>query len=317
MYCKNVKNKPQSQQETTVTQKISMLLKWPKRIFTPLAFGFLIYFGWQSREILTTVIANAQLKFLSIAVLMWMMAHFVAPICTLMALKTCGSSVFYSFAFKSHVNRLPARYLPGGIWHTVGRVVDFHNHGIKHPYITGLFLLENILALGIGFALGGSWVWYFRGIHDIWGQIAAFATVSSVIGLLLTPTILNWQVLKPVSKVSYRYYIQSLGIYIIAWLVLALAFICYLSAFSLIFGNVSLLEVGATYLFSWSIGFIAVFAPQGIGIFEIVAGHILTVPLSLGSIATLIAGFRVVSFIADVTIWGLLSCFLLLRKRFL
>jgi hypothetical protein len=312
-----VKNNTQQELPKAVMPVLSStVLKWAKRIFTPLALGFIIYFGWQSREILAMVIANAQPKFLILAVLMWVMAHFVAPICTLMALKTCGSSVFYRFAFKSYVDRLPARYLPGGIWHTVGRVVDFHNHGIKHPYLTGLFLLENILALGIGFALGGGCVWYFRGIYDIWGQIAAFAAVSSVIGLVLTPTILNWQVLKHTSKVSYRFYIQSLGIYIVAWFVLALAFICYLSAFPLAFGNVSLLEVGATYLFSWSIGFITVFAPQGIGVFEIVAGHILTAPLSLGSIATLIAGFRVVSFIADVILWGLLRCFLLLRKRF-
>jgi hypothetical protein len=300
-----VKNDAQQELSPALTPtSSSTVLKWAKRIFTPLALGFLIYFGWQSRAILATVLANAQPYFLILAVLLFIMVHFVAPASVVMILKACGSSISYEFALKTHINRLPARYLPGGIWHTVGRTMDFYQHGIKPVHLTAFVLLENIFSVGVAFILGGGCVWYFRGITDIWGKIALVGGICSVLGLSLAPSILNWQVLK-VYRIRYRFYLQTIGIYIPIWFLMALAFIAYLSAFPLTLEERSMLEVGGTYIFSWGIGFIAIFAPQGIGVFEVVAGNMLTASLSLGGIATLIAGFRVVALIADITIWGL------------
>jgi hypothetical protein len=281
------------------------ILKWIKRIFTPLAVGFFVYFGWQTRDILATVFANAQFNYLILAILISITAHFVAPASAQMVLKTCGSSIYYQFALKIHVDLLPARYLPGGIWHMVGRTMIFYEHGIKPPYLTAFVLMEYLIAVLMAFVIGGMLVWYFRGITDVWGKIAALSATSSTLVLIILPTLVNRYILKSVGKISYHFYIQSIGIYVLSWFVLSLGFICYLLAFPLVLGNISLLEVGGTYLFSWAIGFISIFAPQGIGIFEVVAGHILTVPISLGSLAVLIAGFRVVSLIADVILWGI------------
>jgi len=284
----------------------STVLKWAKRIFTPLALGFLIYLAWQSGDILATVIANAQPDFLILAVFLLIMVQFVAPASVVMILKACGSSISYKFALKTHINRLPARYLPGGIWHTVGRTMDFYQQGIKPVHLTAFVLLENLFAVSTAFIIGGISVWYFRGITDLWGKFALLGCLCSVLGLSLAPKILNWQILKSVSQVHYRFYLQTIAIYVSIWITMALAFIAYLSAFPLILGEISMLEVGGTYIFSWGIGFIAIFAPQGIGIFEVVASNMLTVSLSLASIATLIAGFRVIALIADITIWSLL-----------
>ncbi|MCK5524807.1 MAG: hypothetical protein KAI83_16905 [Thiomargarita sp.] len=292
----------------------STVLKWAKRIFTPLALGFIIYFAWQSRDILVTVIANAQPDFLIIAVFLLIMVHFVAPASVVMILKACGSSISYKFALKTHINRLPARYLPGGIWHTVGRTMDFYQQGIKPVHLTAFVLLENILAVSTAFIIGGISVWYFRGLTDIWGKIAVVGCFCSVLGLSLAPKILNWQILKSVSQVHYRFYLQTIGIYILIWFLMALAFIAYLSAFPLILGEMSMLEVGGTYIFSWGIGFLAIFAPQGIGIFEMVAGNMLNAPLSLSNIAVLLAGFRIMALIADITLWAF-SHFWWLRKK--
>ncbi|MEK8018084.1 MAG: hypothetical protein VSS75_014510 [Candidatus Parabeggiatoa sp.] len=292
----------------------STLLKWAKRIFTPLALGFIIYFAWQSRNILATLIANAQPDFLILAVFFLIIVHFVAPASVVMILKACGSSISYSFALKTHINRLPARYLPGGIWHTVGRTMDFYQQGIKPVHLTTFVLLENIMAASTAFIIGGISVWYFRGITDIWGKIAVIGCLCSILGLSLAPKILNWQILKSVSQVHYRFYLQTIAIYILIWFLLTFAFITYLSAF-LALGEISMLEVGGIYIFSWGIGFIAIFAPQGIGIFEMVAGNMLNAPLSLGNIAVLLAGFRVITLIADMSIWSLKRLVYLSRFR--
>jgi len=289
----------------TPTSSTSMILKWAKGIFTPLALGFLIYFAWQSYDILATVIANAQPYFLIRAVFLLIMVHFVAPASVVMILKACGSSISYKFALNTHINRLPARYLPGGIWHTVGRTMDFYMHGIKPVHLTAFVLLENIMAVSTAFIIGGISVWYFRGITDIWGKIAVVGCLCSVLGLSLAPKILNWQILKSVYQVRYRFYLQTIAIYIPIWFLLTFAFITYLSAFPLALGEMSMLEVGGIYIFSWGIGLIAIFSPQGIGIFELVSGNMLTAFLSLSSIITLIAGFRVVTLIADITLWAL------------
>jgi len=283
----------------------STVLKWAKRIFTPLALGFIIYFAWQSRDILATVIANAQPDFLILAVFLLIMVHFVAPASVVMILKACGSSISYSFALKTHINRLPARYLPGGIWHTVGRTMDFYQQGIKPVHLTAFVLLENIFAVSTAFIIGGISVWYFRGITDIWGKIAVLGCLCSVLGLSLAPKILNWQILKSVSQIQYRFYLQTIAIYIPIWFLLTFAFISYLSAFPAL-GEILMLEVGGIYIFSWGVGLIAIFSPQGIGVFELVSGNMLTTFLSLNSIITLIAGFRVVTLIADITLWALL-----------
>jgi len=288
---------------TAKAHRLLTLVKW---MFTPLALGFLVYAGWQSQVVLATVIANAQFYFLLMAGLLLIFAHLLAPAAAVLVLKTCGTSVSYQFALTTHLDRLPARYLPGGIWHLVGRSMDFYTQGIKPPYLTAFVLLEYSLAITIAFVLGGALVGYFRGITDPWGQLAILAAGASLLGLFLIPALLKWQVLK--SRINYHLYLACIGIYVSAWTLLATAFVCYLRAFPLAFSEVSSLQVGGTYLFAWAIGFIAIFAPQGLGVFELVAGHLLIVPISLGSMATLIAGFRVVVLVVDIVLW-LLSRF--------
>ena len=131
------------------------LLTWAKRFFTPVALVFLIYIGWQSRALLATVVATAQWNLLLLASLFLILPHFVSAKATVMILKACGMSISYRLALQIHISRLPARYLPGGVWHSVGRMMDFHTLGVKPSQLTALFLLENILAIAVAFLLGG------------------------------------------------------------------------------------------------------------------------------------------------------------------
>lgn len=292
--------------ELALASSLSRLFTWAKRFFTPIALAFLIYVGWQSRALLATVVATAQWNLLLLAIFFLILPHFVSAKATVMLLKACGMSISYRLALQTHINRLPARYLPGGVWHSVGRMMDFHTHGVKPSQLTALFLLENILAIAVAFLLGGLCLWYFRGLtEDRWGQLAALAVIGNLFGLAVTPIVISRSVLKIAHQWQLRFYLQAISLYVPIWCLFASGFVCYLSAFPLALGNLSKLEIGGTYLFSWATGLVTVFAPQGLGIFEVVAGHLLNVPLSLGLLATLIAGFRVVSVVADMTLWAL------------
>jgi hypothetical protein len=78
------------------------------------------------------------------------------------------------------------------------------------------------------------------------------------------------------------------------------SFVLYYSSLTSQTLNISeIIHTAASYLFSWGVGYISVFAPQGIGIFEIVAGKMLILPISIGGAIAFIAGFRIVSLAAD------------------
>ena len=101
-------------------------------------------------------------------------------------------------------------------------------------------------------------------------------------------------------------YLKALGVTAVFWLVATAAFVCYLNAFPLPGDKVvDTLTMAGVYLFSWGVGFLAVFAPQGIGVFEAVASDLFASPIGFMGFAALIAGFRVVVMVADFATWGI------------
>jgi len=63
------------------------------------------------------------------------------------------------------------------------------------------------------------------------------------------------------------------------------------------------MDISGTYIFSWAMGFIALFAPQGLGVTEVVAASIFNSPMGIGAIALVILGFRGLIFCADTLMW--------------
>lgn len=300
----------------------SSWITWVKRLFTPLALGFLLYVGWQSWDLLANIFATAQLSYLLLTIALLMIPHLILALATTLLLKTSASAtistattVSYSMVLYTIINRLPARYLPGGIWHTVGRLLDFHTYGITTAHLTALFLLEHILSAAIPLILGGIIVVHFHGLTDQWGAIAILLVIGSSLGIIITPVIIQRYILI-FSTFQWRFYLPAIIIDLFMWSLLALAFTCYFNAFTLTTLDLSQLEIAGVYLFSWGIGIIALFAPQGIGVFEVVASHLLSVSLSLGTLAALIAGFRIMALLADLSLWAIgLKVFILLGFR--
>ena len=100
---------------------------------------------------------------------------------------------------------------------------------------------------------------------------------------------------------TYGLVVALVGVY---WILAAASFVAYVSTYSSLALQSSILETGAAYLLSWGIGFVAVFAPQGIGVFEVVASDLLRGSGSFTGIAALVAGFRLAILIADALVWA-------------
>ncbi len=273
-----------------------------KILFTPLAFAFLIYFAWQSRGELDELVRNASLVQLGLAALVWAVLHAVSPVLAVVVFAACGSKVSWRQAFATHAARLPARYLPGGIWHTVGRVVDYREQGVADRHISVFVILENGLAAAITLAIGGAIVFSTRGA-DTAGSIAGLASLAGVVALPLMVYATNSRVLQRPDRLSIAGLLKSTLIVVVFWLGATAAFLLYLNAFPASTGDYSIIEMAGIYLFSWGVGFVSIFAPQGIGVFEVVASELANSPIGLMGLAALIAGFRVVVLVADIAVW--------------
>ncbi|PNS09299.1 hypothetical protein [Solilutibacter silvestris] len=279
-------------------------LRIAKLLFTPIALVFLLYFVWESRESLCEVLARGNPWRLPIAVLLWSLMALLAPLFASVVFRAVGGRRFsYRQLATIHIANLPARYIPGGIWHTVGRAVAFSRLGIGKRDIAIFVLLENALAVGVAFALGGPLVALYRGLTG-WGLAAALAGTSGILGLAILPWLLNYRLTTGRGSFHARDYLICTGIVAVSWCIGATAFVMFLTSFPDLAVHVSALEAGATYLFAWGMGFIAFFAPQGIGVFEVVAGDMISGTGSLKSAAALLAGFRLVILLSDALVWG-------------
>lgn len=273
-----------------------------KLLFTPVAFAFLLYFAWQSRDEVGELIRNASPAYLCIATIIWGLLHALSPVLAVVVLNACGSKVSWRQAFTTHAARLPARYLPGGIWHTVGRVMDYREQGVAARHLSAFVILENGLAAAVTLAIGGAIVFILRGSESL-GAIAGLASIASIIAWPAIGLLLNARVLQRPDRLSTFDYLKSTLVVIVFWGGATLAFLLYLHAFPGSTGAYSDMDMGGIYLFSWGVGFISIFAPQGIGVFEVVASELMSGPIGFMGLAALIAGFRVLVLVADIIVW--------------
>lgn len=279
-----------------------------KILFTPVALGFLVYFAWRSRQELASLIDNASLVNLFFAAAVWALLHVLSSLFAVTAFGASGVSVNRERAFAIHAARLPARYVPGGIWHTVGRVMDYREQGVANRQISAFVILENGLALAVTLAIGGAILFSYRGSGFL-GLIAAIASVAGIVGLPAILYVLNSRVLDEANRISLLAYLKCVLLVLVFWGGAAASFLFYLSAFPASTGNYGAIEMAGIYLFSWGVGFLAIFAPQGIGVFEFVASELMVTPIGFMGLAALIAGFRVIVLVADLFVWLLYQAF--------
>lgn len=280
-------------------------LRWVRVVFTPLSLAIIAVFIWQSRAAVQDVLASGTWTVLLLAALLWFGANLFAPLITVCLFKACGARVDYATALRIHCRRLPAKYLPGGIWHSVGRGGDYLQLGYGARPVMLYFILENALlvlvTLGAGAFLVGDLVF-----DDRLRTLVNLAAIGAGITLLALPYALRYvrKIEAPLALAPYALSVLLLAIY---WGVAGFTFANFLSAFPAIENAKSITETAGVYVFSWSLGYLAIFAPQGIGVSEVIAGNLLTGGNLAGQMLTLLLGFRLLVLVSDLACWLLLG----------
>lgn len=278
------------------------LLTWGKWLFTILALVFLINAAWQTRAVLGDILENSLPVFLLPALMAYMAAHLLSPLFASVLLKAIGFEVNYRQTLDLHLRFLPARYLPGGIWHTVARVHFLHSMGVSNRCLSSFVILENLVAMSVTLSVGGVLVSLYRQ-GEVWGYLALPVALTSILMLILLPIAINRWILVDNDRIHPLFYALAVLVVIVFWFCTTTEFLLFISAFPQVAPVTAWMEIAGAYLFSWGIGFIAVFAPQGVGVFEAVAADLMPATLLFSALVALIAGFRLLVLIADLLMW--------------
>ncbi|HEU4663893.1 MAG TPA: lysylphosphatidylglycerol synthase domain-containing protein, partial [Dokdonella sp.] len=281
-------------------RRIAGAARWT---FAPLALACLGFAAWHARDRIGATLVRAEPGALVAAIALWMSSHALAPVASRVVLGALGARVRYRELLAIHVARLPARYLPGGIWHTVSRVADLQQCGVGRTELATMVAAENVLPPATAALLGGALLLGAGVARD-----AALVALAAGGALLAAALLLARQSLvRRHAQLEPRSVLLAAAATIVFWSVAATAFAAYWLAFADLRGSAPLVAVAGVYLVAWAVGFVSFFAPQGIGVFESMAALFLANGVGLADAAVLAAGFRVVVLAADVLAWSMLQ----------
>jgi hypothetical protein len=218
------------------------------------------------------------------------------------------------------VAAIPARYVPGSVWYAAGRVGHLRRRGVP-PVALGLVaVLETLLSFVVAVTIGGG-VLLAAGSDDSGLGLAALAAAALCLALVASPWSVNplvrWVAqrrgLGDVPPLRWGAYLELCGHLVAFWGASAAAFICYLSAFPAIDAP-GVARTAGTFLLAWAAGFVAIFAPQGAGVFETaLAGTLTGAPVA--ALAIVIAGYRALTAVRDAVALLTLAAWRALRRR--
>lgn len=270
-----------------------------KLIFTPVALLCIAYIVWLSRFDIVRLWVASNGAILVIACLLLGAANFFSPLASRKILQVLGINVEYRVLLRTHMLRLPARYLPGGVWHTIGRAIDLHEHGVNKPAIGWMVVLENGLAICMAFLLGWGLLRFSGSMPKFYDGMTSLIAGAAVVILICLPALMRKLRRDTMLKLSVAKWTACCAWFAVIWALHAAAFVAYSMA---LVGNSTVpeaLHTGGVYLFSWGIGLVAFFAPQGIGVFEVTAAALAGQSLLPAAIA-MVAGFRLCMLTVDL-----------------
>lgn len=239
------------------------------------------------------------------------------------ALASFGEPVPYRASLAATLVSLPARYLPGSVWYSVTRVARLHRAGARRSTLAAVAALETALIPVVGFALGGLLIAIGSGRRAtgalppataglLLGALLLLAAASTppVVNRLLallvrlrpslgTPLVLGWAAHLRLVAWTAGFWLWSGGV-----------FTLYLAAFPALDAPGPLV-VGGAYMVAWGVGWLAVFAPQGVGVFEVTLAALLAGVVGgvgggglVGGVVVVLAGYRALIAVRDLAAAG-------------
>jgi uncharacterized membrane protein YbhN (UPF0104 family) len=164
------------------------------------------------------------------------------------------------------------KYIPGGVWHFVGRYNAYQNQDISIKKSTKAIISENIWLLSGAIAVGTLFGINSKLGHELLSGIK-FPTQSTYLIIYAIVISLCWIALLIIYEsflnqkfptIHLSSIIKLISVQFVTWTFLGISFLLIFPEFSMAIAP----DVIFGYSISWAIGYVMVFAPGGIGIRE-------------------------------------------------
>lgn len=196
---------------------------------------------------------------------------------------------------------LLARYVPGSVWFAVGRVGLLRSAGLPLGALSATAVLEMATSLTVVLICGLVVLGLSGGVPGgaTWMVLLALGLIAAT-----SPTVggrvIAWLAARRGIEFSltWRGYLKLLGVNLCFWGWSAVTFLLYLRAFPAADSYRTVLVIGG-FLLTWGIGFLAPFAPQGIGVFEVTMATVLQAE-GVAGMAVVLGGYRLVLLARDL-----------------
>lgn len=158
-----------------------------------------------------------------------------------------------------------AKYMPGGVWAIVGRVVHYRNLGLSAGAISKALLLEN-LGFGLTALILGTPVAVAMVSEAGWLGGLEWSAIIAVMAILVWT---GMRLLRSrgvqVSRTSFGIGSLALAVMLLGWVAMGTSFFLLLAKFG---GWLDWVWTVGTYAVAFTAGMVAVFAPAGAGVRE-------------------------------------------------
>ena len=238
-----------------MTAKLLRLVKW---LWLVLVAGAVVRYLWAHWDEVGPQLRTIALPRLALAAALLIASKLLLVFLSQQSVAIAGHSVPYRRMFTINALSQLAKYLPGGIWHFVGRAGYYHADGLPLRAVTQAMIVENLWLVFSAFMAGvSSLLLYYA---DGWRLGVALAGLIAVWWAVL------WLIrLRFSGQRDWRASLGTLGLQVLIWGLVGVSLWTVLP--TLDGWRAGSLAIGA-FCISWVIGYVALFAPGGIGVRE-------------------------------------------------
>lgn len=122
-------------------------IKYCKRIFVALLFGFVIYYIYGNVDKLRAIEFEINWYLFSLSLFIYFAYKFGQALVWYYMTKQIGCAIPFGPTLESWFISQVGRYIPGKVFYLGGRIYYYHKHGVSKTIATYCFALENILSL--------------------------------------------------------------------------------------------------------------------------------------------------------------------------
>ncbi len=274
-------------------------LKWLWTI--AIVAGVVYYFARNYQANLAIIRSVAPLQFLLSAALLVVGKLFLAE----MSRQSVISDVWkpgYGKMLHLYSTIQLSKYLPGGVWHFVGRFGVYRLNGLDNRQATQSMIVENIWLVSSAFLFGGvvclASPTFLALLRLPAGVLQLLLPLACAMLWVVGNTLIARYVLRRAAGPGAI--LRQIAVQAAVWLFIGLSFFALLPARS-INADTAALSTGG-FAIGWALGYVTIFAPSGIGIREAVITAILSASIQAPEAAVYAALSRLVWIVTEISL---------------